>query len=210
MSQRFVPRGPINNIPALVQIMAWCRPGEKPLSEPMMARIPTHICVTRPQRVNLSPPSAAYKHQWIESALVQIMACRLFCAKPLCKPVLGYCQLDPRNKLHWNFNQNTKLFIHENTSEISSVKWRPYCPGVDELTWMVMKDCSQSPFRTSDKFFITKFLKFFLLIWTCEVSTCTWLVLINAFISVIMRWWWSVTENCYVKNIVMINDHLQC
>ena len=30
-------RGPINNIPALVQIMAWCRPGDKPLSEPMMA-----------------------------------------------------------------------------------------------------------------------------------------------------------------------------
>ena len=26
---------PINNIPALVQIMAWRRPGDKPLSEPM-------------------------------------------------------------------------------------------------------------------------------------------------------------------------------
>ena len=29
------------------------------------------------------------------SALVQIMACRLFGAKPLSKPMLGYCQLDP-------------------------------------------------------------------------------------------------------------------
>ena len=29
--------------------MAWRRPGDKPLSEPMMARLPTHICVTRPQ-----------------------------------------------------------------------------------------------------------------------------------------------------------------
>ena len=35
-SLRFVPKGPINNIPALVQIMAWRRPGNKPLSEPMM------------------------------------------------------------------------------------------------------------------------------------------------------------------------------
>ena len=26
--------GLINNIPALIQIMAWCRPGDKPLSEP--------------------------------------------------------------------------------------------------------------------------------------------------------------------------------
>ena len=28
-----MPKGPINNIPALVQIMAWPRPGDKPLSE---------------------------------------------------------------------------------------------------------------------------------------------------------------------------------
>ena len=51
---KFVPKGPINNIPSLVQIMAWRRPGDKPLSEPMMVRLPTHICVTRPQWVNSS------------------------------------------------------------------------------------------------------------------------------------------------------------
>ena len=52
MSLKFVPISPINNIPALVQIMAWRRPGDKPLSEPMMVGLPTHICVTRPQWVN--------------------------------------------------------------------------------------------------------------------------------------------------------------
>ena len=51
ISLKFVPQGPINNITALVQIMAWRRPGDKPLSEPMMVRLPTHICVTRPQWV---------------------------------------------------------------------------------------------------------------------------------------------------------------
>ena len=49
ISLKFVPKGPINNIPALVQIMAWRRPGDKPLSEPMMICLLTHICVTRPQ-----------------------------------------------------------------------------------------------------------------------------------------------------------------
>ena len=44
--------------------------------------------------INSSPPSAAYMHQWIGSALVQIMDCRLYGAKPLSEPVLGYCQLD--------------------------------------------------------------------------------------------------------------------
>ena len=34
---KFVPKGPIKNIPALVQIMAWRRPGDKPLSEPITA-----------------------------------------------------------------------------------------------------------------------------------------------------------------------------
>ena len=43
--------GPINNIPALVQIMAWRRAGDKSLSEPMMVSLLTHICVTRPQWV---------------------------------------------------------------------------------------------------------------------------------------------------------------
>ena len=35
---------PINNIPALVQIMAWRREGDKPLSETMMVSLLTHIC----------------------------------------------------------------------------------------------------------------------------------------------------------------------
>ena len=39
--------------------------------------------------------SAAYMYQWIGSALVQIMACRLLSVKPLAKPMLSYCQLEP-------------------------------------------------------------------------------------------------------------------
>ena len=52
ISLTFVPKVPINNILALVLIMAWRRPGNKPLSEPMMVSLPRHICVTRPQWVN--------------------------------------------------------------------------------------------------------------------------------------------------------------
>ena len=53
ISLKFVPKGLINNIPALVLIMAWRRLGDKPLSEPMMVGLPTHICVTRPQWVKV-------------------------------------------------------------------------------------------------------------------------------------------------------------
>ena len=34
ISLQFVPKDSIENIPALVQIMTWRRPGDKPLSEP--------------------------------------------------------------------------------------------------------------------------------------------------------------------------------
>ena len=51
-SLKFVPKGLVNKIPTLVLIMAWRRPGDKPLSEPMMVSLPTHICITRPQWVN--------------------------------------------------------------------------------------------------------------------------------------------------------------
>ena len=70
ISLTFVPKGRINNIPSLVQIMAWRRPGDKPLSEPLMVSLPTHICVTRPQWVN-------------KPSLVQITSRRLFIDKSL-------------------------------------------------------------------------------------------------------------------------------
>ena len=39
----------------LVQIMAWCRSGDKPLSESMMVSLLAHICVTRAQWVKQNP-----------------------------------------------------------------------------------------------------------------------------------------------------------
>ena len=36
ISLKFVPNGPINNIPSLVQKMAWHKTGNKPLFSPMM------------------------------------------------------------------------------------------------------------------------------------------------------------------------------
>ena len=50
-SFKYVRKGPVDNNRALVQIMAWRQSGDKPLSEPMMISLPTHICVTRPQWV---------------------------------------------------------------------------------------------------------------------------------------------------------------
>ena len=55
ISLKFIPEGPFTNIPALVQIMAWHRPGDKPLFVSMMVNLPTFICVTLPQWVKMTP-----------------------------------------------------------------------------------------------------------------------------------------------------------
>ena len=52
VSLKFVAKVQINYIPALVQVMAWHRPGDKPLYESLMVSLPMHICVTQPQWIN--------------------------------------------------------------------------------------------------------------------------------------------------------------
>ena len=68
ISLEFLPKGPTNKIPALFHIMAWRCSGDKPLSEPMMVNLPTHICVTRPQWVNQSHP---FVFSWSECFIKQ-------------------------------------------------------------------------------------------------------------------------------------------
>ena len=51
VSLKLVPVGPIKKAQHLVQIMDQSGSGDKPLSEPMVVRLLTHKCVTRPQQV---------------------------------------------------------------------------------------------------------------------------------------------------------------
>ena len=53
----------INNIPAMVLIMAWRQPGNKPLSEPMIIKTLTHICVTRLNELMNFPSQPQNIHQ---------------------------------------------------------------------------------------------------------------------------------------------------
>ena len=39
-----------------------------------------------------------------------------------------------RNKLHWNFNKIQNFSFMKMHPKASSAKWRPFCPGGDELT----------------------------------------------------------------------------
>ena len=99
---RFLPCDPIGIRSALVQVMNQFTDA-----------------LGLEELINSSPSSAAYMRQRIGSALVQIMACRLFGAKLLTKPMPGYCQFDP-----WG--------------QISVTEWRPFRPGEAELNPIVI------------------------------------------------------------------------
>ena len=58
ISSKFVPHGSINNILALVQIMAWHRTDNQPLSDPMMTLM-THICTNVIDDITLFTMSSA-------------------------------------------------------------------------------------------------------------------------------------------------------
>ena len=92
VSLKLVPQSQIN-IPALVEIMAWCRPGAKPLSQPIMVSFLTHICIFQPQSDEISRPpyfipnnhevSACWscwriyppKGEWLNKTKISVFAC---------------------------------------------------------------------------------------------------------------------------------------
>ena len=79
ISLMFIPKVRINNIPALVLIMAWRRPGDKLLVEPMLASLLTHICVTGTEWVQVEGYNESYELvikwsplKWYVAAIKQI------------------------------------------------------------------------------------------------------------------------------------------
>ena len=72
--------------------------------------------------------------QWIRSALVPVMACRLFGAKPLLEPMLAYCLLDSWEQISMKFESE---FYHFHSRKCNwnyrLLKGRLFCLGGDDL-----------------------------------------------------------------------------
>ena len=132
---KFDPKGAVNNIPALVQIMAWCLPGNKPLTEPMVVRLlthiyallglselthwgrVTHICVGKLTIIDSDNGLSPGRHQafiWTNAGILLI------------------------RPLGTNFSEiligiQTFSFMKMRL-KVSSAKWRPFCLGLNVLT----------------------------------------------------------------------------
>ena len=134
ISMKVVPKGPVNDIPSLVQIMAWRRPGDKPLSEPMMVSLTAHICITRPQWVKIvyagecfrndkylqaqTPKPHASSHY--SDVIIGSIASQITSLTIVCSSVYS-----DANGLHWN-SPETGEFPAQRASnaENGSIWWR--------------------------------------------------------------------------------------
>ena len=98
--------------------MAWHRPGDRPLFEPMMIILLTHICVTRPQwyaSVNCVSIGSG-------NGLSSVGA------KPLAEPMLPSCQLDPWKQTLVKFESKYFSFMKMNL-KVSSDEWWSFARG---------------------------------------------------------------------------------
>ena len=116
ISLKYVPWSPIDNMSAWVQIMAWRRPGDKPLSEPMLTQLTDAYMGTRGRWVKLLA--------CVHPAFVNLTLARLQDAHLLLVGSRGT-----------NFNQllikMLKFSLNKMHSRMLSVKCLPFCVNLN-------------------------------------------------------------------------------
>ena len=127
--------------------MAWRRPGDKPLSEPMMVRLLTHICVTQPQWVNGlvsdgTKPPAKPKCWFIISGVVRHPPENNFTSAHELNEESFWIWAQPMrdnitSHFGWAQTQNDPCLICNIYFEITLLKLLPHFPGDNELMRML-------------------------------------------------------------------------
>ena len=125
ISLKFVPKFRNNNISALVQIMARRLPGDKPLSEPMMVSLLTHICVSKLTIIGSDNGLSRDRRQ----AIIWTNAGKLLIGP------LGTNFSDILNEILTFSFKKMRL-------KVSSAKRRPFCLGLNVLS---CDDLSMTP-----------------------------------------------------------------
>ena len=117
-----------------------------------------------------------YIHQWIDSILVQVIACSLLCAKPLPKPMLPCCQLEHKkqtalklaskyNNFHWRKYSRfenvackmTTIHYSFNITDKSHGLWLVQCQAItltnEHLSMIEHQGTNTSKFRVNTQRF---------------------------------------------------------
>ena len=109
--------------------MAWRRPGDKPLSEPRMESLLTHICVIRPQWVNKDVKIMDIYSYWIYIHLPSTYLCLI--------PITDHTSPSVKTTRIYNQEICFHLFIQYRVSV-------PFLQGVGSSAGMTLPDSSHN------------------------------------------------------------------
>ena len=127
ISLKYVPWGLIDNMSALVQIMAWCHPGGKPLSEPMLTQLTdTYV---EPGGEELTLLSAERSCEILSGMWYFFMGSTKY-------PVHNHWWEKKRWKLRCHYNVVNFLQNHHNKHSIAR-PWACWGWGMECLLWLL-------------------------------------------------------------------------
>ena len=117
ISLKFIPKCPINNIPALVSIMAWRRQATSHYLNQWWSSQLTHICVTRPQWVK--PPLKLVTESHISCSTVFLKKALHIAHGSLYIPLMAVHQhsLDVNNWQKWDTVQTLIIAFESITNQ---------------------------------------------------------------------------------------------
>ena len=139
ISLRFVPRSPLDSKPAVIQVMARHRTGDKPLSEPMMTQFTDayiYAALWEEESTNPLWPSDAIWQQWSGSTFAQIMVCGLMTLRAITWTKVDYSSVRSCG-IHLRAISLEMFKIHVSILDVSL--WMPnlrlplHIPGISEL-----------------------------------------------------------------------------
>ena len=146
ISLKFVPKGTINNTPALVHMMAWRRPGDKPLFEPMVVRLPTHIYVTRPQWVKAY---YSLRHPWVVNMLLLVKQQNSQHVYFVKSSAVKYSNIANLWRLH--HHESTDTTLHKNYTNGEIFLLFPYGLIIVPVSTWITSLSHVAPFTNMDK-----------------------------------------------------------
>ena len=150
MSLKLVPRSPIDNKPAFVQVMAWCRTYDMQLPEPMLTQFTdAYIRHSGEMSINANPN--------MKSKLTQ----------KLCNTKIWHVNITQQHELQFNYSCTSQTIVFLFSKIISALQWFQNWPA--ELVGF-----ADAPFYHAKK----RELFFFASCWCTEILClpgCWWI-----------------------------------
>ena len=108
-------------------------------ASPYAMALEIYLSSMKSSGLNLLRLNGVYVHQWTRPPLVQIIACCLLVPNYYLNQCWLIVNLNLGNNIQWHLNHSTTILYKKMEFNISSTKWRPFCPKLSELNTVFLR-----------------------------------------------------------------------